>query len=395
MKARNATSMPAAEFDAARERLRLVYANLPMTLVGSLVTACILAVLLRTVVQPAELMAWLIIGVLLTCARFLNYRRFTRVQDSLETDAWRTRLEIGAGASGLFWAYAGAGLFPANDFAHQVFIAFVLAGLGASAMTTYAGMPRAYFLFVLPALLPFVARMAIEGSTIHYSMAALTVLFLGALVHSAIKTDRMFGNALRVRAENADLASALHHRATHDALVDLVNHREFHDRLTAGAKAAAKLREPYAVLFVDLDHFKAINDTAGHAAGDETLRQIARILQGQIRSSDTAARMGGDEFAILLLGCPRERAEQVAANILAEVAKFALTWEGRHFCRLGASIGVAYTNAGEHDAAAVLRAADSACYAAKNNGRGRIEVCHADPLYQLSGRFHLSQLQHG
>jgi hypothetical protein len=104
----DATSMPATEFDAARERLRLVYANLPMTLGGSLATACILAVLLRPVVHPAELVVWLVIGGLLTFARFLNYRRFIRAQDSLEIQAWRTRLEIGAGASGLFWAYACA-----------------------------------------------------------------------------------------------------------------------------------------------------------------------------------------------------------------------------------------------------------------------------------------------
>jgi diguanylate cyclase (GGDEF)-like protein len=131
------------------------------------------------------------------------------------------------------------------------------------------------------------------------------------------------------------------------------------------------------------------------AAGDETLRRIAQILQAHIRSEDTAARLGGDEFAILLRRCRRERAEQIAANLLAAIEEFALNWVGGQFFRVGASIGVAYTNAGEHDASAVLRAADSACYAAKNKGRGCIEVYHADPIYEASGRFQLPDLQSG
>jgi diguanylate cyclase (GGDEF)-like protein len=383
------TSTPAAEFDVARERLSRVYANLPTTLAGSLAAACILVLLLQTVIHTVELVAWLGVGCLITCTRFLNYRRFCRVPKSLDVQSWRTRFEVGTMASGMFWGYAGAGLFPADDFTRQVFIAYVLAGLCASAMSSYAGLLRAYYLFVLPAILPFVLRTSMEGSNIHYSMAALTVLFLANGIRSAIETDRMFSNVLSVRAHNAELTAALHHRATHDALVDLINHREFNDRLAAAAKDAAKTHQPYAVLFVDLDHFKAINDTAGHAAGDETLRRIAHILKGEIRASDIAARMGGDEFAILLPGCPRERAERVAANVLAAVVQFAQEWEGGKFGGLSASIGVAYTNAGEHDAEVVLRAADSACLAAKTNGRGRIEVYHADPIYESSGRFRL------
>jgi diguanylate cyclase (GGDEF)-like protein len=376
------------------ERLRLVYANLPVILVVTVCSALILALLLRDVVPRAELLVWLCVGIAITLMRYGHYRRFRQLPDeALDSRASRNRLDLGTGLSGLFWGYAGAGLFPPGDLAHQVFITFVLAGLSAGAMTSYSAIRRTYFLFVFPAILPVALRMALEHDQIHYSMAVLTMLFLGVVVRAAIETDRMIGSVLKVRAENAELTQALHHDATHDALVDLVNHREFNNRLTAVAKSAAKLREPYALLFVDLDHFKQINDTGGHAAGDETLRRVGRILKTQIRANDTAARMGGDEFAILLHRCPRERAEQVAASILAAIKEFALRWEGGRYFRVGASIGVAYTDAGEHDASAVLRAADSACYAAKKNGRGRIEVYHADPVYESSGRFHLSELQ--
>jgi len=207
-----------------------------------------------------------------------------------------------------------------------------------------------------------------------------------------MEMDKTISSVLKVRAENTLLTQALRHQATHDALVDLVNHREFNARLSQVATTSAKLKEPYALLFVDLDLFKQVNDNAGHAAGDETLRRIGRILKSTIRSDDTAARLGGDEFAILLPGCPRHRAEQIAGRVLSAIVNLPLEFEGKRF-RVGASIGVAYTDAGEHDASAMLRAADAACYAAKNGGRGRVEVHHADPAAAESGRFELSKLK--
>jgi diguanylate cyclase (GGDEF)-like protein len=204
--------------------------------------------------------------------------------------------------------------------------------------------------------------------------------------------ENMIGTVLELRSANLELTRALQHEATHDALVDLVNYREFHARLLRVAANAAQRKQPYALLFVDLDHFKQINDSGGHAAGDEALRRVGALLKSHVRSVDTAARMGGDEFAVLLAGCPRERAEQIARNILSAVQKLELHWEERTF-RVGASIGVAYTNAGEYDSATVLRAADSACYSAKHSGRDRIEVYHAEPKYEASGRFNLEDFR--
>lgn len=154
--------------------------------------------------------------------------------------------------------------------------------------------------------------------------------------------------------------------ATHDGLTQLVNRPEFESRVTQ-AMTASKGQD-LCVLCIDLDRFKTINDTAGHATGDEVLRQISRLLEAQVRQSDTVGRLGGDEFAVLLPGCSLVRAQQLAEKIRAAVAGWCLPHQGLVFT-VGASIGVAELSPALPDMAAVLHAADTACYEAKKAGR--------------------------
>lgn len=374
------------------EKLRLIFTNLPVTLTLSSFAAFFLVAVLRHVQSAAYLAGWFLITALISVMRHLQTRQFKRLHENeIDVRHWRMRVDIGTAVSGVWWGCGAIVLFPA-DLPHQVYVAFILAGVGAAAMTSYAAMRRTYLLFVVPSILSLMVRIAWEGDEVHFSMAILVGLFLIVVVRSAFNTEKMINTVLELRVANLELTQALQHEATHDALVDLVNYREFHARLQRVAVMSAREKQPYALLFVDLDHFKQINDTAGHAAGDDALRQVGVLLKEQLRSTDTAARMGGDEFAVLLPGCRHERAEQIASNILSAVQKLELCWEGKTF-HVGASIGVAYTNEGEYDTATVLRAADSACYTAKRSGRNRIEVCHAEPKYEASGRFHLEDLR--
>jgi diguanylate cyclase (GGDEF)-like protein/PAS domain S-box-containing protein len=161
--------------------------------------------------------------------------------------------------------------------------------------------------------------------------------------------------------------------ASHDELTGLVNRREFEHRLGKALAGDDAAREPSAALFIDLDRFKAVNDRAGHAAGDEMLRRVAAVLAARARSHDTVARLGGDEFAVLLRGCESHAAERVAADICQRVAELHLDWLGQRL-QVGASIGVVEVDAGFTDVEAVLRAADAACYEAKHAGRGAVRL---------------------
>ena len=163
--------------------------------------------------------------------------------------------------------------------------------------------------------------------------------------------------------------------SNHDSLTRLTNRAAFEVLLERATERAGV--EPFCALFIDLDRFKLVNDTGGHAAGDALLRDVARALVAQVRASDTVARLGGDEFAVLLGGCPLPQARGVAEKLRRAVIDYRLVWE-QHSFSVGASIGLVRVDASFTSAAEVLRAADAACYAAKANGRNCVAL-HNDP----------------
>lgn len=165
----------------------------------------------------------------------------------------------------------------------------------------------------------------------------------------------------------------LSYHATHDSLTGLVNRREFERRLADLLVRAKTLGQQHALCYIDLDQFKVINDTSGHAVGDKLLRQLTYLLQERMRDADTLARLGGDEFGVLLENCPIDRAMQIAENLRRVIKDFRFAWEG-HYFDLGASVGLVPVNADSVSTEEVLSEADAACYAAKEKGRNRIQV---------------------
>jgi diguanylate cyclase (GGDEF)-like protein/PAS domain S-box-containing protein len=174
-------------------------------------------------------------------------------------------------------------------------------------------------------------------------------------------------------------------QATHDALTGLANRREFELRLEQALDHVVRQQGRCSLMFLDLDQFKLVNDTCGHAAGDELLRHICALLQSCLRESDTLARLGGDEFGILLEGCAEEMVEKIAENLRQTVQNLHFVWRGRPFVTT-VSIGLVHINLGPMTLEASLRAADMACYMAKEKGRNRVQVYHADDS-EVSLRF--------
>ncbi|MBK9596257.1 MAG: EAL domain-containing protein [Rhodocyclales bacterium] len=165
-------------------------------------------------------------------------------------------------------------------------------------------------------------------------------------------------------------------QAHHDALTTLMHRRGFEDQLRRAIAADGEPDKQHTLLFIDLDRFKLINDSGGHAAGDEFLRQIAAVLRARVRTTDVLARMGGDEFAVLLHACPVEQALRIANAIRMDVSNFRFVWREKLF-HVGASIGLVVLSDPAASAEEVMEQADSACYAAKEAGRDQIRVFHA------------------
>ncbi|OCR01884.1 diguanylate kinase [Oscillatoriales cyanobacterium USR001] len=182
----------------------------------------------------------------------------------------------------------------------------------------------------------------------------------------------VFRDVTQVRTQ----ARQLSWQATHDALTGLVNRREFEYQLEQAIMAAKNLNEHHILLYLDLDRFKIVNDTCGHGAGDELLRQVSQLFKSKIRKTDMLARLGGDEFATLLYHCPLECGLQIAESLLRCTQTFRFAWEGKTFS-IGVSIGLVVVNIDSTSTSCVLTAADIACYAAKDKGRNRVQVYQA------------------
>ena len=200
------------------------------------------------------------------------------------------------------------------------------------------------------------------------------VIDAGGRRHGAVLNFSDLSEELRLRSE-------LVHQATHDPLTDLVNRREF-ERRTGGAIENARRRGGLHVLcYVDLDRFKIVNDSAGHDAGDELLRQLSRLLDRSVRGGDSVGRIGGDEFGVLLENCTLEQASRLIESLRERVESFRFFWAGRSY-RVGISAGLVQIDADSGSVANVMRDADSACYIAKEGGRNRVHA-HRDGDEQL------------
>ena len=194
-------------------------------------------------------------------------------------------------------------------------------------------------------------------------------------------------------SELRGIARQMSYQATHDALTGLVNRHEFERRLQEAVESGQRGDGQHVLCCLDLDRFKVVNDTSGHVAGDGVLREVAKVLRDAVRDSDTVARVGGDEFGMLLVGCPLEKARQIADDVCSSIADHRFVWREKIFS-LGVSVGLVEISRGSGTPEELLAAADSACYVAKKRGSGRVAVYSArdEALARHSGEIQWLQM---
>jgi diguanylate cyclase (GGDEF)-like protein len=339
----------------------------PVMPLSTLAGCVAIMICLWPVMSHALLTAWFNIALLLIAVVSVTahalHRRGAYVTVS-EIGAWRRWLVLGSLAAGIFWGATSIILFPLESAVHQGFLALILAAVAVLWLPLFALEHVTLMTLAAPVLLPMAFMLL-------FSPSANPLAPMGSLLLLLFAAHFVVARIVR-RLLDADHAThrELYHQATHDTLVGLINHAEFQRCVTVLETAPSG---PYAVVFIDLDRFKDVNDTAGHVAGDRLLQQVGAVLREEKRKADVAARVGGDEFAILMELCNDREAMRVAVAVLRRINELRLS-HGGQVMRVTASIGVACSTAEPIALPSVLEAADQACYLAKKSGRNRIEL---------------------
>ena len=368
--------------DVKSEQIRILYAAIPSSLVSILLVSFILCMAQWNVIDHSMIIGWFVVTNSLSLVRFYLYRIFKQQEKGrLISQTWAQLAVFTSVASGATWGAGGFFLFPENDLAHQVFLAFVLTGLCAGAITTLSAIVTAARGFVVIAIVPVIVKFHLIDSEFSLAMTVMSALFIAMVLVSAQRLNRTIVESLEVRHQREVAEQTIRRHAQFDELTDLPNRRLFLAMLRQEMAKAERHHRYGAVFFIDLDRFKLVNDSLGHAVGDELLVKVSEKISGRLREEDTVARLGGDEFVVLLpeVGDDQDAAGTHASMIADDIRKmfataFVVQEQEIH---LTISIGVALfpTDVSAED---LLKFADVAMYRAKNEGRDSVRLFSAE-----------------
>lgn len=353
-------------------------------LTALLIASLAVAALYRPYAANMLLISWYTIFIVVTIGRAMIthlYKKQKRISPHFLR--WRILFIIGALFGGMSWGLLGCMILTTPSVAQQTFITLVLAGIAGGGAPILAADLIATFAFLSAALLPAICILYYsnyDSTTNVFGIAGLVYLIylymLSIKLHSILKTSLSlkFENDLLVdhlsyaknQLENSN--KKLAHAATHDPLTSLANRNLFEATLTAAIKHAKNNNQIIALLYIDLDNFKEINDVYGHSTGDKLLIQLVERLLTHTRKIDTISRLGGDEMTVILENIPNPDTAVAVAQALCAIAAEPFLI-GPHTLHVTASIGISIYPTDGQDAGTLLRNADKAMYYVKQHGR--------------------------
>ena len=351
--------------------IALIFQQVPLSaLINALVDTLLAAVLWE--VSPRELLrVWWLIVVSLSVARLTLAFSFQRRANDDDIRSWERRFVLTLILTGATWGFGGWVLMPHDSIAHQAVVFFFLMGMVGGAVANYSAHVRAVtgtsILIMLPATISF----AIEDSLLTRAMAVGAVIYVVAAFRAASALAASLTRSYQLTHELAIARENAERQARTDELTGMRNRRAFYELGELAMSQAARYGNSASLIVLDIDRFKVINDTWGHATGDETLRLVALIIERTIRTSDIAGRIGGEEFAILLPRSGAAEARATAERLRVAMAQAPL-WHDQGEIHFTASFGVAEPGPGVDSLDRLLAEADKALYEAKAQGRNRV-----------------------
>ena len=391
--------------ECEQKQAALLFQNAALALFGSTAAGALVAYYFFDYVDTTTLLTWCVGLFVVSVLRYAIVKAYHSSLIKLSSHAWVRVFEVGTGLSGLAWGSAAIFILPADSFTHHVMLAFVYAGLCAGAVAIYTTSKYAAASFTIFTLLPLIYSLHIISEPLALPVEVLTLMYLLAMTMVAFRINSTMNESLSLEFRNKGLVEYLSNslndtdnlnsllrkeidnrkdaeeklsfEACHDSLTGLINRREFERRLNKCIEQTTTSSQQHVLMYLDLDQFKVVNDTCGHAAGDELLKQISNCLTSFLRETDSFARLGGDEFGVLLESCPLEKAEHIAETIRDAISKIHFVWDNKVF-ESSVSIGVAPITENSGTLADLMRSVDSACYIAKDMGRNRVHVLSED-----------------
>jgi diguanylate cyclase (GGDEF)-like protein len=335
----------------------------------SILTSGLLSALLWQVTATEVLLPWLFLVVLLGVVRIAMFLRYRfRTPEGTEILDWERPYFWTLTLSALIWGIGGLLVMPPESPVHQVAVYFCLIGMAGGAISVYSARREMVLTTVFSVLLPTTLWFLLRGDPLSLFLGIGGLIFLGSTPRAARVLSGALQSSFRLAHELEQARASAEALARIDELTGLRNRRAFFEQAGAVADYCRRRQSSLGLLIIDLDHFKAVNDSRSHAAGDAALQQFAKLLTSHLRSSDISARLGGEEFAVVLPDTDLEQAAAIAEKLRRLIAGTDIAFAADRF-HITASIGV---SAGCHDISLLMNCADRALYQAKADGRNRI-----------------------
>jgi diguanylate cyclase (GGDEF)-like protein len=362
----------AVDANIVAEQVRVIYEQAIPASIISLLVAGLVWLILRDLTSATMLATWFGALAAIAIFRFILVRRFHRSPPAAaDMERWERSFVASLVATGLVWGVGGLVIMPSDSVLHQAVVYFFLMGMAGGAVASYSAHVAATYVAICLVLLPSTVWFLAQDSVILRSMAAGGIVYVAAAIRATRTLSfflrRSFQLAHELRIAN-DTAERL---ARTDELTGMKNRRAFYELAQQAFEQAERYDRPLTLISLDIDHFKRINDTWGHGAGDAALRAMARVIVNSSRMTDIAGRVGGEEFAILL---PETTAEAAAvdAERLRRETEEAVVKHNNVEIRFTCSIGVASRDAVVASLDMLMARADGALYEAKESGRNRV-----------------------
>lgn len=350
------------------------------TVFANVLLALLLAYIQRLVINPQAVMGWLMMMMLFSLTRIFISQYFIKHPAIGSTQTHKRIIihRVGVVITSAVWGANAFLVLSANQLEQQLFLIYMLSGLSAGAAVSYTVDRVCALAYVYFAVVPMIISFLILGGEIPYAMSIAGLVYVVFITYSVLKFNQSLIESIVLRHEADEREEKIKQMAFNDALTNLPNRRLLLDRLEHALLVSKRMEKGGAILFIDINNFKQLNDTLGHHAGDLLLKQVAERLTDSIRESDTVARLGGDEFVIMIenLNHAYDQAKKevdLIVNDMLENLNRPFNLEGTEYhCTV--SMGLAIFGKHGNTYQALLKHADIAMYQAKKSGRSAVRM---------------------